>query len=384
MRRALALAVLGTGTAAPNPRVGAVVARGTNVIGQGYHLRPGAPHAETVALMGVEVSGAKASGATLYTTLEPCCHTGRTPPCVDRIVQAGIARVVASMRDPNPRVNGGGFHALRRMGVRVEVGLLRDEALRLNEAFVKHARTGLPLVTLKGASSLDGRIATRTFDSKWITSASARRHARLLRFEHEAILVGTGTALADDPRLDRRPRSRSESPFLRVVLDRALRLSPRSRLARSRSLGPLLVFCGPGASPKRRRALEALGVEVEEISERGRKFRRLDLEELLRTLGRRGITSLLVEGGGELEGSFLDRAVGRPTRALCCSASSRRARSAALDRRGGGRDGGRRGPFKPRALDLRGRRLAHRRVAGLQPSALSGQPSAKERPAARE
>ncbi len=207
MRRALALAVLGTGSAAPNPRVGAVVARGTNVIGQGYHLRPGAPHAETVALMGVEESGAKASGATLYTSLEPCCHTGRTPPCVDRIVRAGIARVVASMRDPNPRVNGGGFRALRRMGVRVEVGLLRDEALRLNEAFVKHARTGLPLVTLKGASSLDGRIATRTFDSKWITSASARRHARLLRFEHEAILVGTGTALADDPRLDRRPRS---------------------------------------------------------------------------------------------------------------------------------------------------------------------------------
>ena len=260
--------------------------------------------------MGVEESGAKASGATFYTSLEPCCHTGRTPPCVDRIVQSGIARVVASMRDPNPRVNGGGFRALRRMGVAVEVGLLRDEALRLNEPFVKHARTGLPLVTLKGASSLDGRIATRTFDSKWITSASARRHARLLRFEHEAILVGTGTALSDDPRLDRRPRSRSDSPFLRVVLDRVLRFSPRSRLARSRFLGPLLVFCGPGASPKRRRALEALGVEVEEISERGRKFRRLDLEELLRTLGRRGITSLLVEGGGELEGSFLDRRLG--------------------------------------------------------------------------
>jgi diaminohydroxyphosphoribosylaminopyrimidine deaminase/5-amino-6-(5-phosphoribosylamino)uracil reductase len=280
------------------------------VLGQGYHRRPGEAHAETVALKNVEDSGAAASGATLYTTLEPCCHTGRTPPCVDRIALSGITRVVASMKDPNPKVNGGGFRALRRSGVAVEVGLLRDEAFRLNQAFVKHARTGLPLVTLKGASSVDGRIATRTLDSKWITSPSARRHARLLRFEHEAILVGTGTALADDPRLDRRPRSASASPFLRVVLDRALRLSPSSRLARSRFLGPLLIFCGPGASSKRRRALEALGVEVFEISARGGKHPRLDLEEALRALGRRGITSLLVEGGGELEGSFLDRRLG--------------------------------------------------------------------------
>ena len=192
----------------------------------------------------------------------------------------------------------------------MEVGLFRDAALRLNEAFVKHARTGMPLVTLKGASSLDGRIATRTFDSKWITTPLARRHARLLRFEHEAVLVGTGTALADDPRLDRRPRSAAAGPFLRVVLDRTLRLSPSSRLARSRSLGPLLVLCGRRTSPKRRRALEALGMEVDEISIRRGKRPRLDLEEALRNLGRRGITSLLVEGGGELEGSFLDRRLG--------------------------------------------------------------------------
>ena len=310
MRRALALATLGTGTAAPNPRVGAVVARGREILGQGFHLRPGEAHAETLALTRVEESGATAKGATLYTTLEPCCHTGRTPPCVDRIALAGIARVVASMKDPNPKVNGGGFRALRRRGVAVEVGLFRDAALRLNEAFVKHARTGMPLVTLKGASSVDGRIATRTFDSKWITTPLARRHARLLRFEHEAILVGTGTALADDPRLDRRPRSAGAGPFLRVVLDRTLRLSPSSRLARSRSLGPLLVLCGRRTSPKRRRALEALGVEVDEISIRRGRRPRLDLEEALRNLGRRGITSLLVEGGGELEGSFLDRRLG--------------------------------------------------------------------------
>jgi diaminohydroxyphosphoribosylaminopyrimidine deaminase/5-amino-6-(5-phosphoribosylamino)uracil reductase len=310
MRRALALAFLGTGTAAPNPRVGAVVARGEEVLGQGFHRRPGEAHAETVALQNVEDSGSTASGTTLYTTLEPCCHTGRTPPCVDRIALSGVARVVASMKDPNPKVNGGGFRALRRSGLAVEVGLLRGEAFRLNEAFVKHARTGRPLVTLKGASSLDGRIATRTLDSKWITSAAARRHARLLRLEHEAVLVGTGTALADDPRLDRRPRPASSSAFLRVVLDRTLRLSPSSRIARSRFLGPLLVFCGAGASSKRRRGLEALGVEVFEISVRRGKPPRLDLEEALGELGRRGITSLLVEGGGELEGSFLDRRLG--------------------------------------------------------------------------
>jgi len=299
VRRALALAALGTGTAAPNPRVGAVVARGARVIGQGYHRRPGEPHAEAVALTHVETSGESALGATLYTTLEPCCHTGRTPPCVDRIVRAGIGRVVASMKDPNPKVNGGGFRALRRMGVAVDVGLLREEARRLNEAFVKHARTGLPLVTLKGAASLDGRIATRFLDSKWITSGLARRHARLLRAEHEAILVGTGTALADDPRLDRRSQSPLSRPLLRVILDRRLRVSPQSRLVRSPGRGPVLVFCGKGASPKRRLALEALGVEVEEVRERGKKLPRLALEEVLRKLGGRGITSLLVEGGGD-------------------------------------------------------------------------------------
>lgn len=309
IRRALALALLGTGTAPPNPRVGAVVARGSRVIGQGYHRRPGEPHAEAVALGQVMMSGESAKGSTLYTTLEPCCHTGRTPPCVEGIVRAGIGRVVASMRDPNPKVNGGGFRALRREGVEVEVGLLREEAHRLNEAFVKHARTGLPLVTLKGATSIDGRIATRSLDSKWITSSLARRHARLLRAEHEAILVGTGTALADDPRLDRRPRRPRASPYLRVVLDRTLRLSPRSRLVRSLSRGPVLVFCGSGVT-ERRRTLEALGVQVEEVSERGTRLPRLDLEEVLRKLGARGITSLLVEGGGELSGSFLDLRLG--------------------------------------------------------------------------
>jgi diaminohydroxyphosphoribosylaminopyrimidine deaminase/5-amino-6-(5-phosphoribosylamino)uracil reductase len=310
MRRALALATLGTGTAAPNPRVGAVIARGRRVIGQGFHRRPGEPHAEALALSQVAASGASARGATLYTNLEPCCHIGRTPPCVDGIVRAGIARVIAAMKDPNPRVNGGGFRALRARGVSVEIGLLREEAERLNAAFLKHVETGLPLVTLKGATSLDGRIATRTGDSRWITSDLPRRHARLLRAEHEAILIGTRTALADDPRLDRRPPSPLAKPLLRVVLDRSLRMSPRSRLAASLHRGPVLLFCGPGAPAARRETLERLGVEIEEIPVKGRRDPRLDLEEVLRRLGSRGIMSVLVEGGGELEGSLLDLRLG--------------------------------------------------------------------------
>jgi diaminohydroxyphosphoribosylaminopyrimidine deaminase/5-amino-6-(5-phosphoribosylamino)uracil reductase len=303
LRRALALALLGTGTAAPNPRVGAVLARGDRVIGQGYHRRPGDPHAEAVALDQASGSGRAARGATLYTNLEPCCHTGRTPPCVGRILDAGVARVVASMIDPDPKVNGGGFRALRKCGVAVEVGLLRAEAQRLNEGFVKHARRGRPLVTLKGAVSLDGRIATGSGHSKWITSPLARRHARLLRAEHEAVLVGIATVLADDPRLDRRGHPGAGS-FLRAVADRTLRTPPGCRLAATRSRGPIAVFCGRGAPRERRAGLEAASVEVTEVGERDG---RLDLEEILERLGARGITSLLVEGGGELSGSFLDR-----------------------------------------------------------------------------
>lgn len=305
LRRALALAALGTGTAAPNPRVGAVVARGARVLGQGFHLRPGEPHAEAVALRRVERSGARARGATLYTTLEPCCHTGRTPPCVEQILRAGVARVVAAMKDPDPRVDGGGFRVLRRAGVTVDVGLLAGEARRLNRSFVKHARTGLPLVTLKGAMTVDGRIATGTGSSKWITSALVRRHARLLRAEHEALLVGIGTVLADDPRLDRRPRARAgeSAPLLRVVLDSDLRLSPESRLVRGAARDPVLVFCSGGVSPDKRRRLEAAGVTVESIPSRGVG---LDLEHVLSRIGARGVTSVLVEGGSEVHGSFVD------------------------------------------------------------------------------
>ncbi len=300
MRRALALATLGRGTAAPNPFVGAVVARGNTVLGQGFHRLAGEPHAEAIALSQI---GSLARGATLYTNLEPCCHTGRTPPCVHEIVLAGVRRVVASMRDPNPKVDGGGFRYLRRHGIEVEIGLLRREAKELNAAFVKHARRGLPYVTLKGAVSLDGRIATRCGDSKWITSKTARRHARVLRAEHDAVLVGIGTALADDPRLNRRPRPRASGPFQRAVLDGSLRLSPTSRLIQTARREPVTVFCAAEASAARKKKLRSAGVTVETI---GRRGGRLDLEAALFRLAAGGVSRLLVEGGSEIHGSFLE------------------------------------------------------------------------------
>lgn len=302
MRRALALATLGRGTTSPNPLVGAVVARGARVLGQGYHRRPGEPHAEALALGQV----GSVRGATLYTNLEPCCHTGRTPPCVDEIVRSRIGRVVVAMRDPNPRVNGGGFRALRRHGIVVEIGLLRDEAFHLNEGFTKRAKTGLPFVTLKGALSLDGRIATRTGDSKWITSVSARRHARVLRAENDAIMVGIGTALADDPRLNRRVRLRGAPPLVRVVLDGSLRLAIGARLVTTLREGPVVVFCGPDAPAAKRRRLSAAGVDVREVGTVGRTGK-LDLDAVLRNLAERGLANVLVEGGGELHASFLEQ-----------------------------------------------------------------------------
>ena len=300
MRRVLALAAMGRGCTSPNPLVGAVVAKGSRIVGQGFHRRAGEPHAEIIAL---REAGRAARGATLYTNLEPCCHTGRTPPCVEEIVSAGIARVVSSIRDPDPRVNGGGFRSLRRSGVIVEVGLMKSEASYLNRAFTKFVKEGFPFVTLKGAASLDGRIATRSGDSKWITSTEAREHARLLRREHDAVLVGIGTVLADDPRLTVRPAVRHRSPLYRVVLDGQLRLPPRARLLSTLDEGPIVVFAGPHAESSRARRLEQRGVTVERLAIRGG---RLDLRGLLRHLAEKDVTRLLVEGGGETHSSFLE------------------------------------------------------------------------------
>jgi diaminohydroxyphosphoribosylaminopyrimidine deaminase / 5-amino-6-(5-phosphoribosylamino)uracil reductase len=301
----LALAARGAGQTTPNPMVGAVVVRGGRVVGKGYHTRAGAPHAEAVALA---QAGARARGAVLYVNLEPCCHFGRTPPCVDAIVDAGVREVVASMRDPDPRVRGRGFRALRAAGVRVRSGSLLRAARRLNEEFVRRAAAGRPFVTLKAGMSLDGRIATRSGESKWITSPRARAEGRELRLEHDAVMVGVNTVLSDDPRLTVRGGrgARADHPEaarpVRVVLDARLRTPPRARLL-SNGGPPVIVMTLRGASAARRRRLERRGALV--IEAPGRNGR-IAVGQALRELSRRGIASVLVEGGSEVLGALLD------------------------------------------------------------------------------
>ncbi len=297
MGRALELAAEGLGETSPNPAVGCVVVRAGRVVGEGLHRRAGGPHAEVKALAR---AGARARGATLYVNLEPCAHEGRTPPCAPLVRDAGVVRVVAAVRDPNPLVAGRGLALLRRAGVEVATGVLAPEASRLNERFLVAARTGRPFVLLKAAQTLDGRIATASGHSKWITSAAQRRQARWLRRLHDAVLVGIDTVLADDPLLLPSPRTRR--PVARVVLDSHLRLPVAGRLARSARAGaPVLVVTGR-AAPSRRRRLEDAGVEVVEVA---RSKGRISLEGVLEVLGGRGMTSVMVEGGSEVLGSFL-------------------------------------------------------------------------------
>jgi diaminohydroxyphosphoribosylaminopyrimidine deaminase/5-amino-6-(5-phosphoribosylamino)uracil reductase len=296
MARALRLARRGEGETNPNPMVGCVVVRAGRVVGEGFHARAGGPHAEVVAL---QAAGRRARGATVYVNLEPCAHQGRTGPCAPRLADAGVKRVVAAMRDPNPLVGGRGLALLRRRGVEVELGVLQEQSRRLNERFVVAARRERPFVALKAALTLDGRIATAAGDSKWITSPRQRRQARALRRLHDAVLVGIETVLADDPMLLPQPRTRR--PYLRIVLDSGLRLPLRSRLVRSASRAQVWVLCRR-APARRRGALEAEGVRVLRLGARGG---RVALRAALRLLRREGVWSVLVEGGGEVLGSFL-------------------------------------------------------------------------------
>lgn len=297
MRRALALAALGAGETNPNPMVGCVVVRNGRIVGQAFHARAGSSHAEVLAL---ERAGARARGATLYVTLEPCAHQGRTPPCAPLVAASGVRRVVAAMRDPNPRVNGKGLALLRRAGVHVEVGLLGGKARALNERFVVSVTKRRPFVLLKAAITLDGRIATASGDSKWITSPSQRREARRLRRLYDGVLVGIGTVLTDDPLL--LPSPRTKRPFLRIVLDSRLRLPPSSRLVRSAGRQPVWVVTTPSASQAKRSRLERLGLRVLTVPGR---TRRVALKRALRVLYANGVTSVMVEGGSEVLGSFL-------------------------------------------------------------------------------
>lgn len=297
--RLLALAERGRYSTSPNPRVGAlVVAAGGEVVGEGWHERAGSPHAEAAALA---AAGERARGATVYVNLEPCAHTGRTPPCADALVRAGVARVVASLPDPDPRTSGRGFAALRDAGVEVEVGARRGEAERLNEAFLLSANEGRPFVHLKWAASLDGKTASRTGASRWITGTGAREESMRLREEADAILVGAGTVLADDPLLTRRlGLNRSVVPHRRIVLDGALRSSPSARLFDPALPGEAwLVTARPAGEAA---AFAARGVTVASLPGGGGS---VDLAALLARLHALEVRSLLVEGGGETAWGFL-------------------------------------------------------------------------------
>jgi len=314
MTRTLALARKGEAQTHPNPMVGAIVVAGDHAVGQGVHTYDGVKHAEVLAL---EAAGGRARGATLYTNLEPCSHTGRTAPCANAIAAAGIARVVAAMADPNPRVSGRGFRILRRAGVEVVSGILEAEARRLNEAFARWIRTGRPLVTLKVALTLDGRVAPaggngvaragarRRGRDRWITSEAAREEVQRMRHGADAVVTGIGTVLADDPLLTDRTGLPRRRPLVRVVLDSRLRLPLRSKLARSAD-GDVLAVTRASENSAKARTLEEAGVETLRISRRGGE---LPLKQVFQALGELELPSVMLEAGPRLTAAALGAGV---------------------------------------------------------------------------
>ncbi|MFC7332187.1 bifunctional diaminohydroxyphosphoribosylaminopyrimidine deaminase/5-amino-6-(5-phosphoribosylamino)uracil reductase RibD [Rhodocista pekingensis] len=301
MRAALTLAARGLGRVRPNPSVGCVLVREGRVVGRGVTGAGGRPHGETEAL---RQAGELARGATAYVSLEPCNHHGRTPPCTEALMAAGVARVVVACEDPDPRVSGGGLARLRAAGLDVASGLLEAEAQELNAGFFLRIREGRPLVTLKLATSLDGRIATRTGESRWITGSVARAWGHGLRASHDAILVGIGTALADDPELTCRLPGMADRSPVRIVLDSRLRLPLTGRLVRTADRTPLWIVTRPDAAePARMAAFADCGVELIPV-EPGPEGE-ISLPQTLRALAARGITRVLAEGGARLAASLL-------------------------------------------------------------------------------
>jgi diaminohydroxyphosphoribosylaminopyrimidine deaminase/5-amino-6-(5-phosphoribosylamino)uracil reductase len=296
MRQALRLAERGRGLVSPNPLVGALVVREGRVVGEGWHEGPGTPHAEVMALA---AAGDRARGAQLYVTLEPCDHFGRTPPCTQAIVRAGVAEVVAALRDPNPIVDGRGFEQLRSNGVAVREGVLEAEAARQNAPFVRHVTTQLPLVTLKAAATLDGKVAARDGSSRWITGEAARAEGHRMRGAADAIVVGAGTALADDPALTVRDPSYRGRPVLRVLVDAAGRVPATGRLFDGGA--PTLVATTDACAPEAPEAWRAAGAEVVALPADGSGG--VSLGDLLALLGKRDAQSVLIEGGPTLAAS---------------------------------------------------------------------------------
>jgi diaminohydroxyphosphoribosylaminopyrimidine deaminase/5-amino-6-(5-phosphoribosylamino)uracil reductase len=293
MRRALQLALKGRGRTSPNPMVGSLLLKKGKIIAQGYHERAGEPHAEAIVL---KKAGEKARGGTLFITLEPCCHTDkRTPPCSKAIIQSGVKKVIVAMEDPNPRVSGKGIAELRAAGIEVKSGILEEKAKKLNEAYIKHIRTRLPFVTLKIAMSLDGKIATRTGDSKWITGEKARALVHRMRSDSDAILTGVGTVLADDPELTARIKGGKDP--VRIVIDRELKTPLGSKIFKT---PPETIIVSEKHLPP-----ELVSSGVKNIPFQGC----LSLKWLMESLGRMGITSVLIEAGSTLSGAALDEGI---------------------------------------------------------------------------
>ena len=299
MQLALALAAKGEGCTSPNPLVGAVVVKDGQIVGQGYHQRAGTPHAEVHAL---KEAGDLARGATIYVTLEPCCHYGRTPPCTEAIKQAGISRVVASITDPNPLVAGKGLQLLENAGLAVTSGVLADEAAKLNEVFIKNVATGRPFVVLKAAVSLDGKIATVTGESQWITGPISREFTHRLRHRYDGILVGVNTVLADNPSLTTRlPGGEGKNP-VRIILDSKARTPLESNIIRHPAGTGTIIATTAAAEPARIAALRDAGADVLVLPSTGTG---VDINQLLKELSMRQITSILVEGGAKVHASFI-------------------------------------------------------------------------------
>ena len=302
MRLALDEAKKGLGRTAPNPCVGAVIVKGDKVISRGYHKKAGAPHAEINAL---RKAGNKIKGATIYVTLEPCNHTGRTPPCSHAVAAAGIKRVVVGMTDPNPLVNGSGNTYLREHGLEVQSGVLEKECIEINRPFIKHISTGMPFVVMKTGMSLDGKLTYQAGEPGQMTGEKSHRQLHSLRNTVDAILVGSGTVTADNPSLTTRYGKHGRDP-LRVILDSNLILSLESKILHHNSLAPTIIFCSSSSDKKKLSLLTKMkGVIVQTVSHDAKE--KLDLVEILKHLGEMGICSLLVEGGAAIHSSFLKK-----------------------------------------------------------------------------
>ncbi|HOE96485.1 MAG TPA: bifunctional diaminohydroxyphosphoribosylaminopyrimidine deaminase/5-amino-6-(5-phosphoribosylamino)uracil reductase RibD [Candidatus Sumerlaeota bacterium] len=299
MQMALTLAARGRGKTSPNPMVGAVVVNGGKVVGRGYHARAGESHAEVLA---IREAGDLNHGATLYVTLEPCCHHGRTPPCVAAIQQAGLARVVAAMEDPNPLVRGRGIEELRKAGIQVDVGCLKGEARRLNEFFVTFHEQRRPFVTIKWAMSLCGRTAHDSRESRWITNQQSREHGHRLRSQHDGVLVGIGTVLSDDPMLNVRLANYHGPQPKRIVIDGDLSIPIRARLLREREKGEVILFTTPFAKREMVDYFEQEGCRVIVVPS---KRRLINMRLVLDELARMGLMSVLIEGGRQIHTSLL-------------------------------------------------------------------------------